>query len=216
MNKFLFHSGIVAPLDRANVDTDAIIPKQYLKSIKRTGFGQYLFDESRYLGHSESDPTVETRQVNPTFVLNFPRYSGASILLTRGNFGCGSSREHAVWAVQQYGFRVVIAPSFAEIFRTNCLKNGLLPVVLEDSAIDDIFALAEAVTGFSLSVDLEVQTVTTALGETYPFAITPFQKDCLLNGVDDIASTLKRVAKIQEFEERSFALQPWNRLRIAD
>lgn len=206
MHKFTVHTGLVAPLDQANVDTDAIIPKQYLKSIRRTGFGQFLFDEARYLRGPEP------RALNPTFVLNLARYHGASILLTRANFGCGSSREHAVWAVEQFGFKALIAPSFADIFSNNCLKNGVLPVVLPESAIEALFELAQSPAGCTLTIDLPAQTVSTILGVHYPFDITPCQKQCLLNGVDEIQSTLSHIAKIEAFERASFALQPWNKL----
>lgn len=198
------------PLDRANVDTDAIIPKQFLKSIKRTGFGVNLFDEWRYLDHGEPDTDPASRQINPDFVLNQPRYQGATILLARKNFGCGSSREHAPWALQQYGFQAVIAPSFADIFFNNCYKNGLLPIVLSEQQIDHLFDQTRAFVGFKLVVDLERQLVTVGNGSfAYPFEIDPFRKYCLLNGLDDIGLTLRHADKIREFEERHLATQPW-------
>ena len=206
MHKFTVHTGLVAPLDQANVDTDAIIPKQYLKSIRRTGFGEFLFDESRYLRGPEP------RALNPGFVLNQARFHGASILLTRANFGCGSSREHAVWAVEQYGFKALIAPSFAEIFSNNCMKNGVLPVVLPGSVIDALFDLAHSPVACVLTINLPAQMVSTALGAHYPFDITQTQKRCLLNGMDEIQSTLNLIAKIEAFERASLALQPWNQL----
>src|SRR3982075_3183890 len=185
MNKFNFLDGVVAPLDRANVDTDAIIPKQFLKSIKRTGFGPNLFDEWRYLDHGEPGKDNSRRPLNPDFVLNQPRYKGASILLTRKNFGCGSSREHAPWALDQYGFRAIIAPSFADIFFNNCFKNGLLPIVLTDSQVDRLFNETYAFNGFKLTVDLERQVVLTGDGSEFSFEVPGFRKFCLLNGFDD-------------------------------
>lgn len=210
MNKFNLLHGLVAPLDRANVDTDAIIPKQFLKSIKRTGFGPNLFDEWRYLDHGEPGIDNSRRPLNPDFVLNQPRYQGASILLARKNFGCGSSREHAPWALQQYGFQVVIAPSFADIFFNNCYKNGLLPIVLPEAQVDHLFDEVKAFPGFQLAIDLERQTVSTTDGSLrYPFEIGEFRKYCLLNGFDDIGLTLRHADEIRAFEERHLAQYPW-------
>ncbi|HWZ47684.1 MAG TPA: 3-isopropylmalate dehydratase small subunit [Herbaspirillum sp.] len=210
MNKFIVHEGLVAPLDRANVDTDAIIPKQFLKSIKRTGFGPNLFDEWRYLDHGEPGMNNDARPKNPDFVLNQPRYQGASILLARKNFGCGSSREHAPWALDQFGFRAVIAPSFADIFFNNCYKNGLLPIVLPEQTVDHLFNEVKAFPGFRLAIDLEKQTVSTLNGAfSYSFDIGQFRKYCLINGLDDIALTLRQADKIREFEERHLTQQPW-------
>jgi 3-isopropylmalate/(R)-2-methylmalate dehydratase small subunit len=210
MNKFIVHEGLVAPLDRANVDTDAIIPKQFLKSIKRTGFGPNLFDEWRYLDHGEPGMDNDVRPKNPDFVLNQPRYQGASILLARKNFGCGSSREHAPWALGQFGFRAVIAPSFADIFFNNCYKNGLLPIVLPEQTIDHLFNEVKAFPGFRLAIDLEKQTVNAVNGAfSYNFDIGQFRKFCLINGLDDIALTLRQADKIREFEERHLTQQPW-------
>lgn len=210
MNKFIIHDGLVAPLDRANVDTDAIIPKQFLKSIKRSGFGPNLFDEWRYLDHGEPGMDNSKRPLNPDFVLNQARYQGASILLARKNFGCGSSREHAPWALDQYGFRAVIAPSFADIFFNNCFKNGLLPIVLSEQQIDQLFNEVKAFPGFRLIIDLEKQIISTVNGsQTYPFEIGEFRKYCLLNGLDDIGLTLRQADKIRAFEERRLHEQPW-------
>ncbi|MES2073607.1 MAG: 3-isopropylmalate dehydratase small subunit [Pseudomonadota bacterium] len=210
MEKFTVLDGLVAPMDRANVDTDAIIPKQFLKSIQRTGFGPNLFDEWRYLDHGEPGMDNSKRPLNPEFVLNQPRYQGASILLTRKNFGCGSSREHAPWALDQFGFRAVIAPSFADIFFNNCYKNGLLPIVLSEQQVDDLFNQVKVFPGFRLIVDLEKQVVTTVNGNvTYPFEVDAFRKYCLLNGLDDIGLTLRQADKIRAFEERHIAAQPW-------
>lgn len=210
MEKFTLLDGLVAPLDRANVDTDAIIPKQFLKSIKRTGFGPNLFDEWRYLDQGEPGKDNANRPLNPDFVLNQARYQGASILLTRKNFGCGSSREHAPWALDQYGFRAIIAPSFADIFFNNCYKNGLLPVVLSEPQIDRLFNEVKAFPGFRLVIDLEKQIVTTTQGSiAYPFEIDAFRKYCLLNGFDDIGLTLQKADSIRAFEERHLAAQPW-------
>jgi len=197
MEKFNIHEGLVAPLDRANVDTDAIIPKQFLKSIKRSGFGPNLFDEWRYLDHGEPGMDNSTRPLNPDFILNQPRYQGASILLARKNFGCGSSREHAPWALEQYGFRAVIAPSFADIFFTNCFKNGLLPIVLQEAQVDQLFDQVKAFPGYRLVINLEQQTVATSNGSTvFPFEVDAFRKYCLLNGLDDIGLTLRQADKI--------------------
>lgn len=210
MDKFTVHEGLVAPLDRANVDTDAIIPKQFLKSIRRTGFGPNLFDEWRYLDHGEPGQDCSTRPLNPDFVLNQPRYQGASILLTRKNFGCGSSREHAPWALQQYGFRAIVAPSFADIFFNNCYKSGLLPIVLTEAQVDQLFNEVRAFDGFKLVVDLENQVLRTPDGRIgFEFAIDEFRKYCLLNGLDDIGLTLRHADEIRAFEERHLARQPW-------
>jgi 3-isopropylmalate/(R)-2-methylmalate dehydratase small subunit len=210
MEKFTIHEGLVAPLDRANVDTDAIIPKQFLKSIHRTGFGPNLFDEWRYLDHGEPGKDNSRRPVNPDFVLNQPRYAGASILLTRKNFGCGSSREHAPWALEQYGFRAIIAPSFADIFFNNCFKNGLLPIVLGEADVDRLFNEVNAFVGFRLVVDLEAQTVRSTDGSlSLSFDVDPFRKFCLLNGLDDIGLTLRHADEIRAFEQRHLAAQPW-------
>ena len=210
MNKFTLLDGLVAPLDRANVDTDAIIPKQFLKSIKRSGFGPNLFDEWRYLDHGEPGVDNTKRPLNPDFVLNQARYQGSSILLARKNFGCGSSREHAPWALDQFGFRAIIAPSFADIFFNNCYKNGLLPIVLPEAVIDRLFDDVRAFPGFRLVVDLERQLVSTANGsQTFPFEIDSFRKHCLLNGLDDIGLTLQHADKIRAFEERHLAGKPW-------
>lgn len=210
MNKFTLLNGLVAPLDRANVDTDAIIPKQFLKSIKRTGFGPNLFDEWRYLDHGEPGIDNSGRPVNPDFVLNQARYQGASILLTRKNFGCGSSREHAPWALEQFGFRVIIAPSFADIFFNNCFKNGLLPIVLSEDIVDNLFNQVRANEGFELTVDLEAQQVASkSTGETFSFEVDAFRKYCLLNGLDDIGLTLVHADKIKAFESAHIADQPW-------
>ena len=197
------------PLDRANVDTDAIIPKQFLKSIKRSGFGPNAFDEWRYLDHGEPGMDNSRRKLNPDFVLNQPRYQGASILLARENFGCGSSREHAPWALLDYGFRAIIAPSFADIFFNNCFKNGILPIVLDAAEVDQLFNEVEATPGYQLLVDLEQQTVVTPGGQSFPFEIDAFRKHCLLNGLDDIGLTLQKVDLIKAFEAKHKAGQPW-------
>jgi len=214
MDKFTVHSGLVAPLDRENVDTDAIIPKQFLKSIKRTGFGPNLFDEWRYKDVGQPGQDNSKRPLNPDFVLNQPRYQGASILLARNNFGCGSSREHAPWALTQYGFRAVIAPSFADIFFNNCYKNGLLPVVLTDLQVDHLFNETSAFPGYQLTIDLDKQVVVTAGGNSYPFDIAPFRKYCMLNGFDDVALTLRHKDKIKAYEAERLTKMPWlgNRL----
>jgi 3-isopropylmalate/(R)-2-methylmalate dehydratase small subunit len=210
VEKFTIHKGIVAPLDRANVDTDAIIPKQFLKSIHRTGFGPNLFDEWRYLDRGEPGMDNSRRPANPEFVLNQPRYQGATILLTRKNFGCGSSREHAPWALQQYGFRAIIAPGFADIFYNNCFKNGVLPITLPESVIDSLFNETFAFTGFQLQIDLQNQFVATATGDRqFGFELDEFRKHCLLNGLDDIALTLRSADKIRDFEARHLNSQPW-------
>lgn len=209
MKKFTLHTGLVAPMDRENVDTDAIIPKQFLKSIRKTGFGPNLFDEWRYLdaGFPGQDPT--TRKPNPDFVLNQPRYAGASILLARKNFGCGSSREHAPWAIDQYGFRAVIAPSFADIFFNNCFKNGLLPIVLPDAVVGGLFDAVAAFPGYQLTIDLERQVVVKPQGEEIPFEVQAFRKFCLLGGLDDIGLTLRNADKIKAFENQRLATKPW-------
>jgi 3-isopropylmalate/(R)-2-methylmalate dehydratase small subunit len=209
MRKFTRLEGLVAPLDRANVDTDAIIPKQFLKSIKRSGFGVNLFDAWRYLDHGE--PGMDsTRRPNPDFVLNQSRYKGASILVARKNFGCGSSREHAPWALDDYGFRALIAPSFADIFYNNCFKNGLLPIVLPESQVDRIFHDVSAFPGFRLVVDLGAQTVSYADGsQVFAFEVDAFRKHCLLNGLDDIGLTLRHVEEIKTFEAKRRLEQPW-------
>ncbi|NLA17516.1 3-isopropylmalate dehydratase small subunit [Burkholderia cepacia] len=203
------HTGVVAPLDRENVDTDAIIPKQFLKSIKRTGFGPNAFDEWRYLDHGEPGQDNSKRPLNPDFVLNQPRYQGASVLLARKNFGCGSSREHAPWALQQYGFRAIIAPSFADIFFNNCYKNGLLPIVLTEQQVDHLFNETAAFNGFQLTIDLDAQVVRSGDGREYPFEIAAFRKYCLLNGFDDIGLTLRHADKIRQFEAERLVKQPW-------
>jgi len=210
MQPFRVVTGIVAPLDRANVDTDAIIPKQFLKSIKRSGFGPNLFDEWRYLDRGEPGRDNSGRPLNPDFVLNQPRYRGAQILLARRNFGCGSSREHAPWALADYGFRALIAPSYADIFFNNCFKNGLLPIVLPESAVDRLFDAVKAFPGFALTIDLERQSVASADGAmTFGFDIEPFRKHCLLDGLDDIGLTLQHAEAIRAFEAKRHAEQPW-------
>ena len=209
MDKFTGHQGLVAPMDRENVDTDAIIPKQFLKSIRKTGFGPNLFDEWRYLDHGEPGMDAATRKPNPDFVLNQPRYAGASILLARKNFGCGSSREHAPWALQQYGFRSVIAPSFADIFFNNCFKNGLLPIVLPDSVVGKLFDEVAAFPGYQLTVDLDRQVIVKPDGTEIAFDVQPFRKYCLLNGFDDIGLTLRQTDKIKAFEAERLANKPW-------
>ena len=209
MQAFRTHTGLVAPLDRANVDTDLIIPKQFLKSIRRSGFGPNLFDSLRYLDEGEPDRDCSTRPRNPDFVLNQPRYAGASILLARRNFGCGSSREHAPWALGDYGFRAVIAPSFADIFYNNCFKNGLLPIVLEEYIVDEIFAATLARDGYSLTIDLPAQQVIDAGGRVWGFEVDAFRKRCLLEGLDDIGLTLQEADAIRGFERRHHASAPW-------
>ena len=209
MKNFTVHKGLVAPMDRDNVDTDAIIPKQFLKSIHKTGFGPNLFDAWRYLdaGYPGQDPA--SRKPNPDFVLNQPRYKGASVLLARKNFGCGSSREHAPWALDQYGFRTILAPSYADIFFNNSFKNGLLPIVLPESTISQLFDDCAAFPGYTLTVDLERQVVVKPQGEEIPFAVEPFRKYCLLNGFDDIGLTLRQSDKIAAFEAQRLAQKPW-------
>ena len=209
MRKFSLLDGLVVPLDRANVDTDAIIPKQFLKSIKRSGFGPNAFDEWRYLDHGEPGMDNSQRPVNKEFVLNQPRYQGAQILLARENFGCGSSREHAPWALEDYGLRVIIAPSFADIFFNNCFKNGLLPIKLDASIVDKLFKEVVAQEGYQLVVDLEMQVIIAPSGMTYQFEVDAFRKHCLLNGLDDIGLTLQHVDDIKAFETKHRAAQPW-------
>ena len=209
MKAFTTHTGLVAPLDRANVDTDQIIPKQFLKSIKRSGFGPNLFDKWRYLDVGEPGQDHSVRPLNHGFVLNASRYQGASVLLARENFGCGSSREHAPWALEEYGFRAIIAPSFADIFHNNSFKNGLLPIVLAADDVDALFAQCEATDGYSLSVDLDAQTVTRPDGVQYTFEVDAFRKHCLLHGLDDIGLTLREGDAIRAFEARHRVAQPW-------
>ncbi len=209
MQQFTVHKGLVAPMDRENVDTDAIIPKQFLKSIRKTGFGVNLFDAWRYLDPGEPGQDPASRKPNPDFVLNQPRYKGASILLARKNFGCGSSREHAPWALDQYGFRAIIAPSYADIFFNNCFKNGLLPIVLTESQVDALFNEALAFPGYQLTVDLVRQVVVKPQGEEIPFEVQPFRKFCLTNGFDDIGLTLRQADKIRAFESERLATKPW-------
>jgi len=209
MKKFTPLTGLVAPLDRANVDTDAIIPKQFLKSIERTGFGPYLFDEWRYLDHGEPGMDCSNRPLNKDFVLNQPRYQGAEILLTRDNFGCGSSREHAPWALLDFGFRVLIAPSFADIFHNNCFKNGILPIELPTEQVSELFQQVSQAEGYKLRVDLAEQILITPDQEKISFAIDPFRKHCLLNGLDDIGLTLQKLEAIRSYQERRIAEAPW-------
>ena len=209
MEKFKTFTGKVCPLDRANVDTDAIIPKQFLKSIQRTGFGPNLFDEWRYLDHGEPGMDPASRQPNPDFVLNDPRYAGASILLARKNFGCGSSREHAPWALADYGFKVIIAPSFADIFYNNCFKNGILPIVLDEARVEQLFTLAGAEEALQIEVDLEQQVLTPVAAESISFDVDSFRKHCLLEGLDDIGLTLQHVDDIRAYEERRKQETPW-------
>lgn len=209
MNKFTLHTGIAAPLDRANVDTDMIIPKQFLKSIKRSGFGKNLFDELRYLDEGQPDQECTGRPLNEEFVLNLPRYKGTSVLLARENFGCGSSREHAPWALDDFGVRSVIAPSFAEIFYNNCFKNGLLPIILSEEQVDQLFKEVAASEGYELTVDLENQVVKTPSGEEMAFEIDDFRKHCLLNGLDDIGLTLQHADDIKAYEEKRRQSAPW-------
>ncbi|MCE2998928.1 MAG: 3-isopropylmalate dehydratase small subunit [Betaproteobacteria bacterium] len=209
MEKFIRKEGLVAPLDRANVDTDAIIPKQFLKSIKRTGFGPNLFDEWRYLDRGEPDADNSGRPLNRDFVLNRSRYIGATVLLARENFGCGSSREHAPWALLQFGIQTIIAPSFADIFYNNSLKNGLLLIKLDSKIVDQLFRETEANEGYRLAIDLEQQAVTTPSGKTFKFDIDPHRKHCMLNGLDDIGLTLEHADEIRAFENRHKSAQPW-------
>lgn len=209
MEKFSNFNGLVAPLDRANVDTDAIIPKQFLKSIKRSGFGPNLFDEWRYLDKGEPGMSCENRPLNSDFVLNQDRYKSASILLTKKNFGCGSSREHAPWAIKDFGFRVLISPSFADIFYNNCFKNGLLPIVLDKSKIDDLFEYVHGTTGFEMEIDLENQIIHLSNGETIFFDIDVYKKSFLINGLDEIGQTMEKKEIIQSFEEQHKKRYPW-------
>jgi 3-isopropylmalate/(R)-2-methylmalate dehydratase small subunit len=209
MKKFSVETGIVIPMDRPNVDTDAIIPKQFLKSIKRTGFGPNLFDEWRYLDHGEPGQDCSERPINPDFELNQPRYQGGTVLLARENFGCGSSREHAVWALDDFGIRVIIAPSFADIFFSNTSKNGILAITLEEKLIDKLFAQVEATPGYQLKVDLPAQTITLPDGETIEFEIDGFKKHCLLEGLDDIGLTLQHTADIEAYEAKRKQDAPW-------
>jgi 3-isopropylmalate/(R)-2-methylmalate dehydratase small subunit len=209
MEKFETFTGRVCPLDRSNVDTDAIIPKQFLKSIKRSGFGPNLFDEWRYLDHGEPGMDNSQRPLNPDFVLNDPRYAGASILLARENFGCGSSREHAPWALEDYGFRVIIAPSFADIFFNNSFKNGILPIVLEEIIVDELFRLAGGEQALALCVDLPAQSLSAPDGTAWSFDVDPFRKHCLINGLDDIGLTLQHVEAIKAYEARRREQAPW-------
>ncbi len=217
MRSLTVHRGLVAPLDRANVDTDAIIPKQFLKSIKRSGFGPNLFDEWRYLDRGEPGMDSSRRPLNPDFALNQSRYQGASILLARKNFGCGSSREHAPWALEDYGFRAIIAPSFADIFFVNCFKNGLLPIRLSESDVGWLFDQVNAFSGFELVIDLPAQQVRTVDGaRSFAFDIDPFRKECLLGGLDEIGLTLEHADAIREYESRRLVQQPWLANRLAD
>jgi 3-isopropylmalate/(R)-2-methylmalate dehydratase small subunit len=209
MKNFTTHVGIAAPMDRANVDTDLIIPKQFLKSIKRTGFGKNLFDEMRYLDEGQPDQSCEGRPLNKDFPLNMKRYRGASVLLTRENFGCGSSREHAPWALDDYGFRSVIAPSFADIFYNNCFKNGLLPIVLDSTEVDQLFEEMYAAPGYELAIDLNGSSVTTPSGDIFKFEVDEFRRQCLLEGLDDIDLTLQNSGDIRDFEQRHAAAAPW-------
>ena len=209
MDKYQSREGLVVPLDRANVDTDAIIPKQFLKAIGRSGFGPNLFDEWRYLDHGEPGMDNSKRPLNPDFVLNQPRYRGAQVLVARENFGCGSSREHAPWALQDYGFTTIIAPSFADIFFNNCFKNGLLAIVLDAKQVDQIIKEAQATPNYRLAIDLDNQTITTPGRQELRFEIDPFRKHCLLNGLDEIGLTLEHADKIRAFEAKHKAAQPW-------
>jgi 3-isopropylmalate/(R)-2-methylmalate dehydratase small subunit len=209
MQAFTVHKGLVAPMDRENVDTDAIIPKQFLKSIARTGFGPNLFDEWRYLDKGEPGQDPASRRPNPDFVLNSPRYQGASVLIARRNFGCGSSREHAPWALDQYGFRAILAPSFADIFFSNCFKNGLLPIVLPEEQIARLFDEVKGFVGYSLTIDLPRQVVIKPDGSELAFDVQPFRKYCLVNGFDDIGLTLRHADKIKAFEAERLTRMPW-------
>lgn len=209
MRKFTQVTGIVAPIDRANVDTDMIIPKQFLKSIKRTGFGKNLFDELRYLDEGQPDQSCEGRPLNNDFMLNQARYAGSTVLLARQNFGCGSSREHAPWALEDYGFRCVIAPSFADIFYNNCFKNGILPVTLDEAIVDQLFVDLLANEGYEITIDLEQQTIVPPNGDPIPFEVDAFRKHCLINGLDDIGVTLEDADSIKAFEAKSRQASPW-------
>ncbi len=214
MQAFTVHQGLVAPMDRANVDTDAIIPKQFLKSIQRSGFGPNLFDEWRYLDKGEPGQDIATRKPNPDFVLNQARYQGASILLARKNFGCGSSREHAPWALEQFGFRALIAPSYADIFFNNCFKNGILPIVLPENVVAHLFDEVHGFVGYRLGIDLPRQVVIKADGSEIPFDVQAFRKYCLVNGFDDIGLTLRHAEKIKAFEAERLARMPWLAQRL--
>ena len=209
MKRFIVEKGLVLPLDRANVDTDFIIPKQFLKSIKRSGFGVNLFDEHRYLDKGEPDSDNSQRPVNPDFVLNQPRYKGCSILLTRDNFGCGSSREHAPWALEDYGFRAIIAPSYADIFFNNCFKNGLLPIVLDRETVDQLFQEVEDTNGYELEIDLNAQIISGPNRSALEFSVDEFRKHCLINGLDDIGLTLEDAGDIHDFENKWREQSPW-------
>ncbi|OPX56632.1 3-isopropylmalate/(R)-2-methylmalate dehydratase small subunit [Oceanospirillum multiglobuliferum] len=209
MDKFTQLQGLVAPMDRANVDTDMIIPKQFLKSIKRSGFGPNLFDELRYLDEGQPDQDCSGRPLNPDFVLNQARYQGASVLLARQNFGCGSSREHAPWALLDFGFRCVIAPSYADIFYNNCFKNGILPIVLDEAIVDSLFKETEAAEGYQLTVDLEAKVIRTPAGREIAFDVDDFRRHCLLNGLDDIGLTLENAEQIKSYEANRKAQSPW-------
>ncbi len=216
MKPFTTHTGLVAPMDRENVDTDAIIPKQFLKSIRKTGFGPNLFDGWRYLDVGQPGQDLATRKPNPDFVLNQARYQGASILLARKNFGCGSSREHAPWAIEQYGFRALIAPGFADIFFNNCFKNGLLPIVLPDATVSKLFDAVFALPNYSLTIDLPKQRILTPEGEAIPFEVNAFRKDCLLGGLDDIGLTLKHAERIRAWEANHLHAYPWLARTLTD
>lgn len=209
MKAFTQLKGLVAPMDRANVDTDLIIPKQFLKSIKRSGFGPNLFDELRYLDEGQPGEDCSKRPLNPDFPLNFDRYQGASVLLARENFGCGSSREHAPWALEDYGFRCIIAPSYADIFFNNCFKNGVLPVVLDAQVVDELFTDMYAQEGYSLEINLQAQTITTPTGKVIGFEVDAFRKNCLLNGLDDIGITLQSADSIRSYQQRLRESSPW-------
>jgi len=209
MQKFTILTGLVAPLDRSNVDTDAIIPKQFLKSIHRSGFGPNLFDEWRYLDHGEPGQDCSNRPLNTDFILNLPRYQGAEILLARRNFGCGSSREHAPWALLDYGFRAIIAPSFADIFYNNCFKNGILPIILDENQLDSLFKAVEFTPDYKLTIDLEAQTIITPTEEIFNFSVDAFRKNCLINGLDDIGITLQYTDEIVAYEQRRKQTEPW-------
>lgn len=209
MEKFTTLTGVAAPLDRPNVDTDAIIPKQFLKSIKRSGFGPNLFDEWRYLDHGEPGMDCTDRPLNEEFVLNKARYQGASVLLARENFGCGSSREHAPWALEDFGLRCIIAPSFADIFFNNCFKNGILPIVQDEKTVEQLFKECDATDGYQLTIDLQAQSIVMPSGESFSFEVDAFRKHCLLNGLDDIGLTLQQVGDIKAYEEKRKAQAPW-------
>ena len=209
MEAFTTYTGITVPLDRANVDTDLIIPKQFLKSVKRTGFGPHLFDQLRYTDEGQPGMDCSTRELKEDFILNQPRFQGASVLLTRENFGCGSSREHAPWALLDYGFKTIIAPSFADIFYNNCFKNGILPLTLDNSIINELFAEVYAHEGYTLEINLEEKQLTSSTGKTYTFAIDDYRRRCLLEGLDDIGLTLKQAGKIKDYERERKKICPW-------